>query len=61
MKATWGSNVCLYCGGDLKRKGPLYVCKECGEEWLPEKVGFTTDMSSNPYRGDKPVKQRNVF
>jgi len=54
MKATWPANVCVYCGGDLKRKGPYYICIECGEKWLPEEAGFTNDMPPNPYRGDKP-------
>ncbi len=52
-KATWAANICLHCGGELKRKSPFYICKVCGEKFEPDEVGFTLDMSPNPYRGDE--------
>jgi len=52
-KPTWPANTCLLCGGELIRKTPFYICKECGEKFEPDEVGFTLDMPANPYRKDK--------
>lgn len=41
---------CLYCGGELERRGFLWVCKECGEAFEPDEVGFPDGMPDNPYR-----------
>lgn len=53
-------NTCLLCGGELKRETPFYRCKECGEKYDPDEVGFTLDMPANPYRGDKPQKKGSL-
>jgi len=58
MKAYVG--ICILCGGELKhkREDDTWICRECGESFDPDEVGFMDDMPPSIYRKEDKDKKR---